>query len=55
MPTALRIAPSNKEDEEQWDHVNGIGKFGRAIRARLEFDHPSILNEIDEERHCVCF
>ena len=44
MPTALRIAPSNKEDEEQWDHVNGIGKVGRAIRARLEFDHPSNLD-----------
>ena len=31
----------NKEDKVQWDHVNVIGKVGRAIRARLEIDHPS--------------
>ena len=33
----------NKEDKVQWDHVNVIGKVGRAIRARLEIDHPSVL------------
>lgn len=32
-------------DQEQWDHVTVIGKVGRGIKARLEFDFHRLQKE----------